>query len=846
MVGNIDEAKQLLEQGIIKSYIKDYDLGIKLTIEAYDYFNKIEDADNTAVCLCELALMYYYNSTSGFAKSNDLLKEAYDIISNKKHKVETEAKILIFYGIINYKEKNFSDALKYYKYAEKLLSNNTETLEYTQLLDNMAIFYLRSDNFQIATRYLIQSHVTKEKIGEKREAAITKLLLGRHFSAVENYGEAIWYLMQVVNVFSEYKDTLNTARVKDEIAKIYLNLGVYSTAREFCESSINLSLNVNDPMLRAFSRCTLAHIEILSGNFEIGLNIIDNQVLPVFTELLSTRGYAMAKRVQAVGYYWTNKCEEAVSAMNEAIKIFKDQEMYGDTVRCLLELGNIYRICDEKFLSVSSYKLALKIAHFNNLPLLTKRLEDIIFDLDEEEWADVINENAKKDKTLGANILAESLDLEKNAGSVENKLRTSLYSLLKIGRAIAAESDVDKLLTIIASETKKALRADRCTVFLYDKEKNELYSKVALGMGSEIRIPCDEGLAGHVFKTGESINIKEAYNDFRFNSNVDKKTGYKTNTILSMPMRNLNHEIIGVFQVLNKLDNNKHFTEDDEELLISISSSAGIAIENARLHHKQQLMYYEQKQSFTSFINTLAASIDAKDKITSGHSKRVTSYSMAIAEQMELEKEDIEVLEYAAILHDFGKIGIKDSVLCKKGKLTDEEYSHIKQHAYITNEILNTMFFEEKFKDVPAIAASHHEKYDGKGYFKGLKGEDIPLGGRIIAISDVFDAITSKRHYRNCMPFIEVLNIIKTSAWSHFDGNIVEKFFNIKLDRIVSVLLTRTNQQKFPERDKKLFKKYTLLDLHKMLNTPEQDRSKDDEKLIALFDKYYDNLDDDE
>ena len=133
-------------------------------------------------------------------------------------------------------------------------------------------------------------------------------------------------------------------------------------------------------------------------------------------------------------------------------------------------------------------------------------------------------------------------------------LKDPLIALVKIGQAVAAEKNINSLIKTIAEETKTALNADRCTVFLYDKENNELYSKVATGLDDvkELRIPADKGLAGHVVQTGETINIKDAYKDKRFNKQIDKKTGYRTKTILCMPIKNFNQEIIGVFQVLNK------------------------------------------------------------------------------------------------------------------------------------------------------------------------------------------------------------------------------------------------------------------------------------------------------
>src|SRR5574344_842551 len=315
-----------------------------------------------------------------------------------------------------------------------------------------------------------------------------------------------------------------------------------------------------------------------------------------------------------------------------------------------------------------------------------------------------------------------------------------LVSLVKIGRSITAQTDINVLLKVIAEETKLAIQADRCTVFMYDKNKNEIWSKVALGMDSqEIRFPADKGLAGYVVKTGDSINIADAYNDKRFNPEVDKKTGYKTKTILCMPIKNNNQEIIGAFQVLNKI--NGIFTKSDEDLLVAIGGSASIAIENAQLFEEQKKLYKEQKVLFESFIDTLATSIDARDKITAGHSSRVKLYSMLIVDELGMEQHDKELIEKAATLHDIGKIGIRDSVLQKDGKLTDEEYKHIQEHAKITHDILDKIHTSKDFKIITEIACSHHEKYDGTGYYRHLKGEKIPYGGRILAVADVFDEI---------------------------------------------------------------------------------------------------------
>ena len=433
----------------------------------------------------------------------------------------------------------------------------------------------------------------------------------------------------------------------------------------------------------------------------------------------------------------------------------------------------------------------------------------------------------------------EKLNVQEEGSDSANNAEKPIVALLNVARTLAAETSLEHLLKTVAEEIKKVLDADRCTVFLLDKERNELVSKVALGMGTqELRFPADKGLAGYVAQMGEIINIEDAYKDERFNQDIDKETGYRTKTILCMPIWNMKHEILGVFQVLNK-NNDAVFTKEDEEILIAIGSSAGIAIENAKLFESQQLMIDKQKELFKNFVDTLAASIDARDKITAGHSNRVKMYSELICEVMKLNEKTTANIIHAAILHDIGKIGIRDAVLQKDGKLTDDEYKHIQEHVKITYDILNRVYISEEFKEVAEIASSHHEKYDGTGYFRKLKGEEIPLGGRILAVSDVFDAITSKRHYRDKMPIKNALDIIKSGAWKHFDGDIVDAFFKIKLDRLVDVFLSEVDSVLYDKKDRELLDKYDVDYLFDLLMKNEEEYTEADKVLIELFNTYY-------
>lgn len=544
-----------------------------------------------------------------------------------------------------------------------------------------------------------------------------------------------------------------------------------------------------------------------------------------------------------------NLYEHASDNISKALKLFIKHKSSENSSACLSLLGLIeYSIDKSRYLKALTYVNDAKyLANYTKSKTAKLVNEFVLGEIDFSEKNHEVallhfksaNVLANCDNNYGLKIIIEKRISQIESNKTDStKQRDPLVALLKIGQTVAAETNIDTLLEVIAEETKSAIQADRCSVFLLDKVKHELWSKVALGMDKqEIRFPADKGLAGHVVRTGETINIKNAYVDERFNKEIDLKTGYKTTTILCMPIKNLNQEIIGAFQVLNKI--NGEFSEQDEDLLVAIGSSAGIALENAQLFKKQEELYTEQKMLFDSFIDTLATSIDARDKITAGHSTRVKLYSGLISRQMELDEDYIEAIEKAAILHDIGKIGIKDSVLQKEGKLTDEEYQHIQEHVSITFNILKKIHMTEEFKMVNEIASSHHEKFDGSGYYRKLKGEDIPLGGRILAVSDVFDAITSKRHYRDKMPIINVINILLKDCNAHFDPNIVDAFLSIPSDKLVNVFLTEIGQN-LNEDSKKLLEKYCLKDIYRLTTQVEYDNLTDEEKtFINIFNDCY-------
>lgn len=534
--------------------------------------------------------------------------------------------------------------------------------------------------------------------------------------------------------------------------------------------------------------------------------------------------------------------------IDKAYEIFKNENSSAGVSICLSLIAflnysqnfgslrkNLALVSDGAFMAKKSNSVNAKL--INELILGNINFSENNKDVAIIHYNNALAYTVQSDEYSMSNIINTRIKQLQNGMEYSIPTKTDpLVSLVKISQSITALTDIDELLTVIAEETKNAMQADRCTVFLWDKEDDELWSKVALGVdeNKEIRFPADKGLAGYVVKTGETLNITDAYSDPRFNPEVDTKTGYKTKTILCMPIKNNNKEIIGAFQVLNKIDG--IFTKNDEDLLIAIGGSASIALENAQLFDQQLQLYREQKLMFESFIDTLATSIDARDRITAGHSLRVRMYSSLMADAIGMNDKDKSVLEKAATLHDIGKIGIRDSVLQKEGKLTDEEYKHIQEHVRITHNILTKIYMSQDFRMITEIASSHHEKYDGSGYYRRLKGKEITLGGRILAVADVFDAITSKRHYRDKMPIQKAISIIIDGSGSHFDPELVKVFLSITADKIASVFISDSSE-KISAHDLEILKEQNLQSIYDF--SSKEDKSEQEQNILDIFNKYY-------
>jgi putative two-component system response regulator len=179
------------------------------------------------------------------------------------------------------------------------------------------------------------------------------------------------------------------------------------------------------------------------------------------------------------------------------------------------------------------------------------------------------------------------------------------------------------------------------------------------------------------------------------------------------------------------------------------------------------------RDSFFNSLKSLVLALEAKDKYTSGHSQRVADIAVKIARKLDMTPEDIERLRFASLVHDIGKIGIKESVINKEGNLTDEEYAYISTHTVIGENILTPVIED---KEILKMVKHHHERYDGRGYPDGLVGQQIPLGARIVAVADMFDAMTSDRPYRKSVSRKIAIEELKRQTLSQFDPQVVDAF----------------------------------------------------------------------
>ncbi|MCL5035883.1 MAG: GAF domain-containing protein [Chloroflexi bacterium] len=381
------------------------------------------------------------------------------------------------------------------------------------------------------------------------------------------------------------------------------------------------------------------------------------------------------------------------------------------------------------------------------------------------EWYDFIRSLASESSRL--------ISLSKKFTTVQKSLQDSMGELsiiYEISDALGSTLNLDELLKLIVRNGLRSFDAQVASLMLINKETSLLEIRYAEGLKPEIidsvRIKLGEGIAGRVAKTGQPLLLVDVMGVDQPDIEKDIKSA------LSVPLK-IKEEVIGVLNVSKT--SRYRFSENDLKLLFNLAGLAAQAIEKAELYSEISGSLEEIKESYMSTVKALAGAIEAKDPYTQGHVDRVAKYGLAIAMELnpDLLKEDM--FRYALVLHDVGKIGVPDSILSKPGPLTDEEREVIEMHPEAGAKIISPVKFLKQAVDMVKF---HQERWDGKGYPRGLKDDEIPLVARIIAVADTFDAITSDRPYRKGRDINYAVAEIKRNSGTQFDPTIVKAFLS--------------------------------------------------------------------
>jgi HD-GYP domain-containing protein (c-di-GMP phosphodiesterase class II) len=291
-------------------------------------------------------------------------------------------------------------------------------------------------------------------------------------------------------------------------------------------------------------------------------------------------------------------------------------------------------------------------------------------------------------------------------------------------------------------------------------------------------IPIDGStIAGYCARNGKVISINDVYEidnakPYHFNPTFDKMYGFRTQSMLVIPMNDLKGNTLGVVQFINFKPQGKvlPFPEAITTFLKALVNQAGLVLRNLRYSK-------DLKNSRAETVKSFVIASEYHDKDTGGHIERMSEYSKTLFSLLGRSEDECEQIQFASMLHDIGKISTPDSILKKPGALSEKEWAVMKAHSQAGHDMLEGAECEY-LKMGAKIALAHHERWDGSGYPSGLKGEEIPLEARVVALADVFDALCSKRCYKEAWPVEKVVSMIKEASESHFDPKLVELFVN--------------------------------------------------------------------
>jgi putative nucleotidyltransferase with HDIG domain len=397
-----------------------------------------------------------------------------------------------------------------------------------------------------------------------------------------------------------------------------------------------------------------------------------------------------------------------------------------------------------------------------------------------------------------------------------------VQKLIKLVQVVNGITSTKLLIKKMALALEEIVPCGKSRIWIYTPQKKTLWT---LTDKTRFEVAQTECIAGRTITAKHHILLSDPQKDDKYIEKTDSIPGAKTGHILCFPMKSKKNKVIGILQLMNT---NVHHITPAAINLVSEWSGIAAGLFSATIKNDENV------NAFESFVNIISQALDTRDYILSGHTRRVTLYAMELAKQMGLSPLEKEILQYAGLLHDVGKIGIPELILLKDKRPTDDEFQVFKQHASLTRELLKKVRFPQHLKPIVEIASTHHERVDGTGYPDGLKTEEIPRGGRILAVCDVFDALTSRRPYTDRLPIKDVITILDKETGESFEPFCVYHFKNITLDRVIQII-EYGHKDSINKKDLEYLKGFTLNNLVNL----DQFKSDEQQKIENTFIRYY-------
>jgi HD-GYP domain-containing protein (c-di-GMP phosphodiesterase class II) len=390
-----------------------------------------------------------------------------------------------------------------------------------------------------------------------------------------------------------------------------------------------------------------------------------------------------------------------------------------------------------------------------------KEISKVKVELDHKLMLEELNSQLqyKVKEVETANRAVLNLSKEVKSKNIElEKVVERLKKMNDVGRILASIIDTDELIKIIIKMSSEMLNVEKGSIHMRRNGQMGLTFRYEYGVGVEREQDMSE------MQTSIFRELLEDGKQVLLNDDSVKEQG---SSVVGVPLK-MKGQIVGGMILQEKIDGSE-FTLDELEFLSTMGNQAMVAIENAWL-------YETVKTNYFGTIQSLVNALEASDKYTKGHSERVRCLGLELAKNVGLDYRELEIFEHAAILHDIGKIGIDTSVLNKETRLTNTEFSLIRAHPIIGDEILGPI---GTLQGVRTTILQHHEKYDGTGYPYGVAGNEITLKARILAVVDTFDAMLSDRPYRKALSVANALDELKLGAGTQFDPVVVNAFLDL-------------------------------------------------------------------